>query len=623
MTGLRRHGPPIALALLLLPLPHPWRAAAWAQVSPGALAAPHAALDGPTQCFQCHASAGSRAGMDARCLACHTEIGWMKARHRGFHAQVAAKECASCHPDHGGRDFQLVVWDGGAPEKFDHRRAGFVLEGRHATLPCRDCHTPALQKSGAAALIRRKNRAASWLGLETACADCHQDPHRGQLGARCASCHGQSAWKPAAGFDHAKTAFPLTGRHAQVECAKCHAAPSVATTRDAKGEIVPQWKPLPHADCAACHKDPHAGRFPGACAKCHVTADWHQVGKTGFNHDLTRYPLRGRHAGVACASCHDAAKAWGEKPKFARCTDCHQDAHAGQATLLGQAADCAACHSVEGFDRSTYTAAAHARSAYPLLGRHATVACGSCHVRLADTPAAVSAWGTSRIVMRPAFARCTSCHADPHRGRFEAAGARPHRNGCLDCHTMSAFRPSTYDGAAHASCVFPLTGAHRAVPCQACHDELKVAGAGASLLADSARVRSLPFDSPRRACADCHANPHGDQFAHRRDKGACEGCHDDGAFVPASKFDHARDARWKLEGAHLKTPCASCHVPRRGADGRTTATYRPLSSRCESCHAGGVRDTTRVAPPGGRSSAVPVRPDAHRTATPNLQGGRP
>ena len=609
-----RHDLLLASALLLALLLCPWRDAAWAQVSPGPLSAPHASIDGTTQCFQCHASGSSKSGMDARCLACHTDIGWMKARNRGFHAPLGPKECASCHPDHGGRAFQLVVWDTGAPEKFDHRRAGFVLVGKHATLECRSCHKPALQKSGAAPLIRKKDRAASWLGLETACASCHADPHRGQLGTTCTSCHGQNAWKPAAGFDHARSAFPLTGEHAKVECAKCHATAAVATARDAKGEPIPQWKPLPHGDCVSCHKDPHSGRFPGACSKCHVTAGWHQIGKQNFNHDLTRYPLRGKHAAVACTSCHDPKKPGSDKPKFARCTDCHQDAHAGKATLLGEAVDCAACHTVEGFDRPTYTVEAHTRSKYPLLGRHAAAACEKCHVTLASTPAVVAGWGKSRVVMRPIHATCASCHADPHRGRFEPAGVRPHKESCLFCHGMDTFHPSKYDGALHLTCVFPLQGAHRAVPCQACHEELKAPASGASLLADSSRLRPLHFDNPRRLCADCHANPHGDQFAHRRDKGACDGCHDDAAFAPAPKFDHNRDARYKLEGAHLKTPCASCHVPHRQADGHNAAIYRPLSSRCEGCHAGGVRDTMRTQQGSGRSSFVPARSDAHGAA---------
>jgi hypothetical protein len=89
----------------------------------------------------------------------------------------------------------------------------------------------------------------------------------------------------------------------------------------------------------------------------------------------------------------------------------------------------------------------------------------------------------------------------------------------------------------------------------------------------------------RRACADCHAreNPHGDQFAHRADRGACEGCHDVASFAPARRFDHDRDAAFALAGAHARVRCSQCHVPAAGSDPRRL-TYRPLSAKCESCH---------------------------------------
>ena len=177
---LARHAAAFLLALLLA-----GSVPARAQVSPGPLSNAHASLDGATQCFQCHAAKLGKSGMDERCLACHTEIGWMKTRNRGTHARLNGKECVSCHPDHGGRDFKLIVWGSGTPEKFDHQQTGYALEGKHAQAACAKCHKPDFQRSGAVPLIRRKDKSASWLGLETACKDCHQDFHRGQLGTQC------------------------------------------------------------------------------------------------------------------------------------------------------------------------------------------------------------------------------------------------------------------------------------------------------------------------------------------------------------------------------------------------------------------------------------------------------
>ncbi len=605
-----------------------------AQVSPGPLARAHADLEGNRACFQCHPPAGSRDRMDDRCLACHGEIAALRAARRGFHATVTDKPCAKCHPDHGGREFQLVAFDEGAPEKFDHARAGYPLEGAHARVACRDCHQPKNQRAAVVARMKARDHARSWLGLETACASCHGDPHRGQLGLECTKCHGMSAWKPASRFDHAATRYPLTGAHAKVECAKCHLAPAVATTLDARGQPLPQWKPLPHAECSSCHKDPHAGRFGGACARCHVTEDFHRINSATFDHDKTRYPLRGAHAGVACAKCHDPQTAWGAKPAFARCDNCHRDAHAGQTARAaaigadgaarsgrgsgakagagpgpaagGPAPDCAACHDVRAFSPSTFTAAAHQNTRYPLEGAHARAKCAECHAK--GTPATAATLGPARIPLHPNHAICTDCHADPHRGRFSAGGPRARNEGCISCHGMDRFSPSRVDVRLHAGFRYALEGAHRAVPCVTCHRELEAPGAavGAATLA-GAVSRPLPFADERRRCAECHRSPHGDQFATRKDHGACDACHGLDAFVPASRFDHNRDAAYKLDGQHARVPCASCHPTVSDAAGKRVI-YRPLSSRCESCHAVTPPAKSSWAPAPRRRGAVdPLR----------------
>ena len=594
----------LVLTLCLLLLALPWRSAAWAQVSPGPLSAAHAALDSPLKCLQCHGKGGSRADMDLLCLACHKEVAWMKTANRGFHVRVANQACASCHPDHGGRDFQLVVWDEGVSAKFDHRRAGFALEGKHARIVCGACHKPALQKSAAAALIQQQDHAKSWMGLQTACVDCHADVHRNQLGRKCETCHSQTAWKPAPKFDHARSTYALTGAHEKLECMKCHAAPQFVTATDANGAPLPEWKPLPHADCVPCHRDPHAGRFKGTCATCHATSNFRVIRREGFKHDQTRYPLHGKHAQVACQRCHDPARGGsGPKPKFALCGDCHADAHNGTATLAGKPADCTACHDLNSFTSPTYAVVTHQKSAYPLQGAHATADCAACHRRLGDRDPAAAALGSAHVAIRPAHAACVDCHGDPHRGRFRPPNPRARKNDCLACHDMTAFSPAKYDARMHFECDFKLEGAHLTVPCQACHEELKAQRSKSTLLAATASLRPLTFESKKRLCAECHDDPHGGQFEHRKDRGACQGCHGADVFVPAAKFNHDRDSRFKIEGAHRRTACIACHPARTDAAGRKLVSYVPTPTRCEACHAGGERDSLAVPK---KSSFIPA-----------------
>lgn len=466
----------------------------WSQVSPGPLASPHAGLDTAAGCFKCHGQ--GKGAMTERCLACHEEIAWLVKHDLGYHAAKGRDDCQSCHPDHAGRNFEMVRFAEGKPEKFDHATSGFPLEGKHAGTACRDCHQLRYARSPAMKLSKRKNPATGWIGLDRACVSCHEDVHRGALGTDCTRCHDLRAWKPASSFDHAKTDYPLTGKHADVLCAKCHKLSS-----DARPQ--PVYKPVPHAECSSCHLDPHKGQLGPACAKCHLTVGWVKVDPKAFDHDKTRYPLRGRHAAVACASCHDPAKAWGKKPPFASCNACHKDAHAGTATLQGRAVDCASCHRVEGFRPSIYSVAQHAASAYPLEGKHKAVPCGSCHLKTPkDSPK--PSLGPAGVLVRPVHARCTDCHADAHAGQL---ASRPDKGACESCHAVAGWKPSTFTVAKHATLRVALTGRHAAIECRACHaaDRKGLPSLPAAVKLGSARVALALGET---LCVSCHYDPH-------------------------------------------------------------------------------------------------------------------
>ncbi|MEO8139569.1 MAG: hypothetical protein ABI742_07990, partial [Gemmatimonadota bacterium] len=648
-----------------------------AQVSPGPLARAHHELEGTLKCTKCHG--GGKEGMTARCTTCHKDIALLIEARRGYHASTEARggPCASCHPDHAGVDFDLVKWPDGSPDKFDHRRTGWPLTRTHGETKCVECHQPKYQVSPAARQSARKT-GQGYTGLETTCASCHDDIHRGALGQECVKCHDTGKWTTTPGFSHDSTAYPLTNRHTDVSCEKCHLAAGLSPKRDPRGRPVPIYRPVPHQSCADCHQDVHKGQFGANCASCHSTRGFQQIDRSSFDHSRTKYPLQGRHAALRCAACHgDFSTPASKKPAFQSCTVCHKDQHNGTATLAGKLVGCEACHTVNGFAASTFTVDKHAASRYPLEGKHITVVCASCHVRDAS-PAAASKWGNAKVVMRPAFMKCldchadehggqlraradrgdcaachrvagwkpstfdrsahatlslaldgrhaevdcrachgndrkglppisaaaplgkaaflfklpqvecTSCHADPHRGRFVRGGARPVEGGCLACHDTRAFRPSSADVAAHKTFGLPLDGAHRATPCVSCHAEMKQA-AGAprrsSLIAAGVTFAELRFEAPT-TCAECHETPHGAQFSSRTDKGRCDACHTTEAFQPAGRFDHDRDASFSLKGAHEKVPCNRCHSIDVSGGNPRRLIFRPLSGKCESCHGG-------------------------------------
>ena len=560
-----------------------------AQISPGPLAKPHQQLEGTLQCVACHGG-GRKEHMTARCLDCHKEIGWLVQRGRGFHAGVREQRCASCHPEHAGEDFALVSWPGGDPQRFDHARAGWQLEGSHQKTPCADCHKPALRVSPAAKLSGRRAPEWGWVGLERDCVTCHEDVHRGRLGAACGNCHGTTDFKTInrGKFDHDRTRYPLRGRHREVACEKCHDFSA--------GKVV---RNPPFANCTDCHADAHAGTATLAgrivdCASCHAVEGWRPSTYTVAQHRLTKYPLEGRHQQVKCAACHlknppgvpssQLGSATVQmRPLATQCRDCHADDHGGQLASRPDRGACAACHRVDGWTPSTFTVANHATLRLRLEGRHAEIECAACHGAdrkgLPRLPGP-EVLGKARVALKPKETECAACHVDPHDG---------HAPRCLDCHGERRFRPSLVDIAAHKHYKFPLDDAHAAVPCVACHEELKHPTATSSLVLVRWSFPRLLFAAPKGGCEGCHANPHGGQFAKRADRGACEICHGMATFRPATRFDHNRDAAFSLKGAHANVACARCHPSSRGADGKPVVAYRPISAKCEACHGSDVR----------------------------------
>lgn len=553
-----------------------------AQVSPGPLARAHQELDTPLQCFECHGKA--KGSMNDRCVACHADIRWLVDHDRGFHAGRKSDACATCHPDHAGREFDLVRWPEGGAEAFDHKTAGWPLEGKHAKTKCRDCHTSKYQVSPAAKLSKRKSLAQGWVGLERDCKSCHDDIHRGSLGPECQSCHGVDAWRPATTFDHGKTSYPLTGKHVPVKCEKCHMVP---------GQTKPVYKPIAHAECTPCHTDPHAGRLGPACARCHVTTSFLAVTATSFNHDKTRYPLRGEHVALKCAQCHDPVKAWGKKPAFASCMPCHKDPHAGKATILGRPIDCAACHRVEGFKVPVYSVELHESARYPLEGLHRKVACAACHLK---NPPGVAAGvlGAAGVQLRPAFARCLDCHRDDHAGQL---ASRPGGAACEPCHVVAGFKPSLFGAAQHAKLKLPLDGRHAKIECAACHGPGRkglpplparevIGRAGVALVVKETE------------CAACHYDAHGGRFGPtgaRPKPSGCVACHNVVSFR-SSIVDVAvhRDFKYALEGAHRAIACDACHVESKPAPVRSSLllahgpapamNFTTKGTDCEACH---------------------------------------
>ncbi len=567
--------------------------------SPGPLAKPHADLEGLRNCTKCHVE-GSTLSQE-KCLSCHVELRPRVARHEGFHGRMAddKRDCQNCHQEHQGADFDLVQW---TPSKkgFPHGETGWPLRGKHAKLDCESCHERRRieAKDILAWLDEHPAQKQTYLGLSAACTACHFDEHRGQLGAKCQSCHVEKAWKPAPGFDHGTTDYPLTGKHAQVACAKCHETKSDGATP--KG-VFPapvsmrfeQFGSVPHESCLDCHQDPHQGRFGDRCDKCHTTAGWLIVrnaeAQTSF-HDKTRFPLRGMHREVGCRQCHGpfpGKRARFKGLAFQQCTNCHFDAHEGQlADPRTHKTACEQCHTVDGFTPARFTLADHQKTRYPLQGAHQATACNACHASKPELAARIPA-ATERLVRleqrKPLFSfasfttakpldRCDACHQDPHAGQFKASGGLEGK-ACSQCHQLTAFTDLLFDHSRDSR--FPLQGAHAKASCSQCHVPKKIK-----------RVTAVRYRPLAMACASCHADPHGGQF--RGADGSpedCATCHDTTAFKPARKFVHGPPfTAFVLDGKHKDVGCGKCHQAVAVGAGRAVRRYLGLPATCAGCH---------------------------------------
>jgi hypothetical protein len=300
----------------------------------------------PKECSSCHSADDVHKGRNgAQCGSCHNAVAWPAVEFdhaaltgftlRGAHQRLSCESChvqnvtaalpstcQGCHssddPHDGGLGPKCGDCHGSAhwvDTRFDHtKETGFALVGAHADLRCTGCHTGGLDAQ---------------LGRE--CAACHtEDPHRGQVGARCETCHAQIAWAAPLRFDHGLIAFPLLGKHAPLECSACHTS---LAFHDAG------------STCTDCHaaEDAHGGAFGSACGTCHTPADW---AVSTFDHAATGYALTGAHAQLGCSSCHGAGRQVLGAAGTPACGQCHRqdDPHSGRF-----GADCAACHSPSSF----------------------------------------------------------------------------------------------------------------------------------------------------------------------------------------------------------------------------------------------------------------------------------
>ncbi len=512
-----------------------------AQLSPGALTQSHADLEGITNCTQCH-TLGKKVSNE-KCLACHEEIAVRISQKQGYHAapSVRQQECADCHSEHHGRNFDLVRFD---EDAFDHSLTGYELTGAHQRTDCGACHRPDFIDDPE---LRR--REDTYLGLSQGCAECHEDYHQGTLSStECTQCHTTTAFTPAEKFDHNQTLFPLKGQHQQTDCAACHEETIL------NGEPFQVFTGLEFHNCNSCHEDVHERNLGSNCKECHNEQSFTSRSELKrFNHNQTPFPLKGAHQQTDCAGCHELDRSptslFQDKLGVATnaCNQCHEDVHEDRFGT-----DCAACHNERSFSSVDEGEFDHSLTAFHLKGKHQKVDCRECH--------------TGSFIEPVPHEDCAACHDDYHEGAFTPWEPNSEERDCRECHSEEGFNLTIYTLEAHNQSRFPLDGAHLATPCVDCH-----------LQEDQWVFRNLG-----ETCVDCHEDVHRGFIAETFYPGQdCQVCHSTQSWE-GNHFDH-RQTGFELTGAHARQGCMDCHTADESSLNRY-AGFQNTSGECQACH---------------------------------------
>lgn len=582
---------------------HPWKELAnFVHISELPLTGGHARIE----CARCHEK-GSPHSVEAlggaapkpvarACQDCH------ESPHAARFVLAVARELeleskASCVACHAPQQTTFKV-PGSAMTPSLHAATGFALDKPHDAVACERCH--ASYGTDQAFAERYPGRDAR------DCGACHADPHAGQFVAdggvpvACIQCHAREAFEPHA-FDvaaHARTAFPLDGSHVRVECDACHVK---------QGTAPRTFRGTP-ARCEQCHADVHSRLFDtpmgalalrddsrGSCAICHGTTRFSDTRDTfgaPEHAQSTGFVLRAAHERAQCEACHTrAAEPDSQGRRFGRvaelfgtpvteCATCHEDVHRGAferselRRVVDGRATCGRCHSEErfkelplGFDHGVWTG-------FALDGAHQRAECVTCHGRAPELSAPRRELGFVGDKFPGPSELCATCHADAHRGAFDAAHLPAQVSGaasCARCHSTESFAASARESFDHAQWTkYPLEGRHARAACEACHLPL----------AEPDELGRRFGRASGSTCADCHADPHAAQFSDR----ACESCHASSKSFGDLRFDHTRDSRFPLDERHAHLDCAVCHQPWPLADGRRVVRYKPLGLTCVECH---------------------------------------
>ncbi len=559
----------------------------------------------------------------ADCKACHTSLVFSEAKtncmdcHLDMHNNTVGQDCAECHTQNS--------WIVSNTTEL-HQNVGFPLLGAHTYADCASCHT-------SVSLLEFPP-----LGVD--CIDCHRDDYQSStnpnhveagLSTNCIECHKVESFEwTSSGFNH--DFFPLTKGHQINDCAACHSSglfepisnecischqqdfnaasnpshqgsgfstncmechttdpgwtPAEFQTHDAvyfpvySGEHRGEWENCTDChiqpgnyslfSCIDCHEhnksdmDEEHGGINGysfnsmACFACHPSGREEE----SFNHNATGFPLKGAHIQTNCTDCHSQSYAG----TSAACSSCHTNNY-NQAqdpghTLAGISTECEICHTEDGWSPSQFDH--NSTSGFELADGHAIRQCSECHQGSTNS----------------ASPECISCHQENYNGAANHVASN-YPTDCFQCHSISNWEDADFD---HNATNFPLTGAHGATECSACHTD---GYAGTAIICSSCHLPDYnETGNPNHtslgisvSCEECHTTNIGWEpamFPNHQVFYALNGAH--AAIAGSCVLCHG--------GNYQNTPnnCFGCHATDYNSTSDPVHTAAQFPTDCETCH---------------------------------------
>jgi len=385
------------------------------------------------------------------------------------------------------------------------------------------------------------------------------------------------------GRDVDHDAYPLSGKHDQVDCLYCHPTGEYVNT--------PTECQLCHTEYSGQYKnetaylislepnalrdpaDTYPNHFEGSCEECHNTESWDP---TSFDHrgvfecsschaeevdDLASetYEIHANYPSQ-CILCHEDVEDWEtikyDHPGVEECQSCHADA---EPSNHYPEKPCESCHTdTEDWNTFTFDHEGYSRckSCHDGPDEHYIGTCSTCH-------RSTNSWLDYNFI-HIAMKDCKTCHT---------ADADHYGGQCSNCHNNTAWKPASFRHIGYSvyeckTChLDDAPSNHYSTACGLCHNTIS----WSQIIRDH---------SGATACVTCHdgdepANHYGD---------SCGKCHNTSSWSSYT-FNHSGytdcSSCHSAPSGHYTGQCSNCH---------NTTSWQDISfshaglDKCQDCH---------------------------------------